>query len=291
MRELDQAPSGHLRVTIERIAIVGHGRLGTAIAAALTDAGVDVDGPFGRCRAVGAGAAGPGGPEPRCPGPVGAPAAGPAVCSGRGDRRGRELRIPTGAPGRSLLRRERALNVLAPHEAFSLHPLMTVPVGASPERSGRRRRGRCRVDATGADAGPGDSRDVAGDAADRDRRGRSRRLPRGRLRSRPISSSPSKHAAELRRRDRGSVRESCWSRSSAPPSRTGSALGPPGRRLTGPVARGDEADDLSVSEPRSPSGCPELLELFDALRRRHSAGSRRRPGLAPWAVSIPRPCH
>jgi predicted short-subunit dehydrogenase-like oxidoreductase (DUF2520 family) len=94
-----------------RCAIVGAGRLGTALRAALADAGVDVHGPFGR------GHDGAGDdvvllcvPDAEIAAAAAAIAPGPLVghCSG--------------ATG---------LDVLAPHPAFGLHPLMTVtPEGA-----------------------------------------------------------------------------------------------------------------------------------------------------------------
>ncbi len=94
------------------IAIVGAGRLGTALTAALTAAGYAVRGPLGRD-------ADPGDatvvllcvPDGEIAAAAAAVPAGPVVghCSG--------------ATG---------LDVLAPHEAFSLHPLMTVPAGAPP---------------------------------------------------------------------------------------------------------------------------------------------------------------
>ncbi len=92
----------------ERVAVVGAGRLGTALAAALSDAGLDVEGPLGR------------GEQPsrsagivllcvpdRAIGPAAAEIApGPLVghCSG----------VTT-------------LEPLGSHPGFSLHPLMTVP--------------------------------------------------------------------------------------------------------------------------------------------------------------------
>ena len=94
------------------IAIVGAGRLGTALAAALSAAGYDVLGPLGR--GADAGEAGvvilcvPDGEIPRA-----AESVGP----------GRLVGHCSGATG---------LDVLAPHEAFSLHPLITVPAGAAP---------------------------------------------------------------------------------------------------------------------------------------------------------------
>jgi predicted short-subunit dehydrogenase-like oxidoreductase (DUF2520 family) len=94
------------------VAIVGAGRLGTALAAALRAAGVRAGGPLGR------GADGAGAdavllcvPDSEIAAAAAAIAPGPLVghCSG----------ATTLAP-------------LAPHEAFSLHPLMTVPNGAGP---------------------------------------------------------------------------------------------------------------------------------------------------------------
>jgi predicted short-subunit dehydrogenase-like oxidoreductase (DUF2520 family) len=99
---------------LDLIAIVGAGRLGTALTAALRAAGHAVLGPLGREAAIGdasvvllcvpdgeiAAAAAALNPSPPAP-LVG-------HCSG--------------ATG---------LDVLAPHEAFSLHPLMTVPAGAA----------------------------------------------------------------------------------------------------------------------------------------------------------------
>jgi predicted short-subunit dehydrogenase-like oxidoreductase (DUF2520 family) len=102
MRELDSSS----------VAIVGAGRLGTALAAALRAAGVRVEGPLGR------GADGDGAtvvllcvPDAQIAAAAAAIATGPLVghCSG----------ATTLAP-------------LTPHEAFSLHPLMTVPKGADP---------------------------------------------------------------------------------------------------------------------------------------------------------------
>jgi predicted short-subunit dehydrogenase-like oxidoreductase (DUF2520 family) len=92
---------------------VGAGRLGTALTAALRAAGTPVQGPLGR------GADGDGAaavllcvPDAQIAAAAAAVTPGPLVghCSG----------ATTLAP-------------LTPHEAFSLHPLMTVPRGAGPE--------------------------------------------------------------------------------------------------------------------------------------------------------------
>jgi predicted short-subunit dehydrogenase-like oxidoreductase (DUF2520 family) len=95
--------------------IVGAGRLGFALAAALRAAGRDVTGPLGR------GATTPPDadvllcvPDQEIAGAAGAIE----------PRDGRLVGHCSGATG---------LDVLAPHEAFSLHPLMTVPRDAAPD--------------------------------------------------------------------------------------------------------------------------------------------------------------
>lgn len=112
MRELEREPLPALARL--RCAIVGDGRLGRALNAALRDAGVAADGPHGRgfdgadadvvllCvpDAEIADAAAAIAPHPDGHGPL------VGHCSGA-----------------------TTLDALAPHEAFSLHPLMTVPAG------------------------------------------------------------------------------------------------------------------------------------------------------------------
>jgi predicted short-subunit dehydrogenase-like oxidoreductase (DUF2520 family) len=95
---------------LDSIAIVGAGRLGTALTAALEAAGCPVLGPLGRGGDVdGAGSVLLCVPDAAIAAAAAAIAPGPLVghCSG-----------VTG------------LGVLEPHEGFSLHPLMTVPIGA-----------------------------------------------------------------------------------------------------------------------------------------------------------------
>jgi predicted short-subunit dehydrogenase-like oxidoreductase (DUF2520 family) len=95
---------------LDLIAIVGAGRLGSALAAALAAAGRPVLGPLGRDADV-----------------AGATAVllcvpdGEIAAAGAGIAPGPLVGHCSGATG---------LDVLAPHEAFSLHPLMTVPAGA-----------------------------------------------------------------------------------------------------------------------------------------------------------------
>ena len=110
MWELEREPTLPALARL-RCAIVGAGRLGTALASALRDAGIPVDGPLGR--------------GARCPEadvvllcvPDGEITRAAAAIEHRDDDRPLVGHC-SGALG---------LDVLAPHEAFSLHPLMTVP--------------------------------------------------------------------------------------------------------------------------------------------------------------------
>jgi predicted short-subunit dehydrogenase-like oxidoreductase (DUF2520 family) len=97
---------------LDSIAVVGAGRLGTALAAALRAAGLDARGPLARGESpAGAGIVLLCVPDAEIAAAAATMPAGPLVghCSG--------------ATG---------LDVLAGHEAFGLHPLMTVPRGADP---------------------------------------------------------------------------------------------------------------------------------------------------------------
>jgi predicted short-subunit dehydrogenase-like oxidoreductase (DUF2520 family) len=104
VRELDSSP----------LAIVGAGRLGTALAAALRAAGVAVDGPLGRDAA-----------------PVNRPG-GVLLCVPDAEIAAAAAALPPG-PLVGHCSGATTLAPLAPHEAFSLHPLMTVPAGAAPQ--------------------------------------------------------------------------------------------------------------------------------------------------------------
>ncbi|MEA2190084.1 MAG: hypothetical protein QOI73_205, partial [Solirubrobacteraceae bacterium] len=92
-----------------RVAVVGAGRLGTALAAALSAAGLDVEGPLGRGAAPGA----PADVVLLCVPDEQIAAAAAALPARPGMFVGHCSAATTLAP-------------LAPHEAFSLHPLMTV---------------------------------------------------------------------------------------------------------------------------------------------------------------------
>ena len=111
MRELDLPSSDD---TIDRlsVAVIGDGRLGRALVPALRAGGVDVHGPFGR----GAGADGCGVVLLCVPD-------GELAAAARAVSPGPFVGHTSGATG---------LDVLSAHEAFSLHPLMTVtPHGAT----------------------------------------------------------------------------------------------------------------------------------------------------------------
>jgi predicted short-subunit dehydrogenase-like oxidoreductase (DUF2520 family) len=122
MRELDHSSQRLVPGAIDRVAIVGHGRLGTAIADALIRAGITVDGPYGRRDAM-----------PALLDAVAATDAPDAVLLCVPDAEIAALartilvRVPVGHCSGAT-----ALDVLAPHESFSLHPLMTVPADAPP---------------------------------------------------------------------------------------------------------------------------------------------------------------
>ena len=106
MRELERNPSSDTPVRT-RLAIVGRGRVGTALAHALRRVGYRVSGPLGRdADGIGADAVLLCVPD--------AEIAHAARCIARGPLVGH----CSGATG---------LRELTPHEAFSLHPLMTVP--------------------------------------------------------------------------------------------------------------------------------------------------------------------
>lgn len=252
MRELERE-SDLQDLTRSRCAIVGPGRLGRALADALPAAGIAVAGPFGRgwsgddaevvllCVPDGEIAAAAGAIEPRSGRLVG-------HCSG----------ATTLAP-------------LAPHERFSLHPLMTVPADGAPPFAG----------ATAAVAGSSGTalatatalaralRMASVEVADDDRAAyhaaasvASNFLVTLEAAAERIGASAGIDRAALVPLVRAALEN--WA-----------ALGGE-RALTGPIARGDEA---TVTRQRDAIAArtPELLELFDALAdstRRLAAESR-----------------
>ena len=223
------------------VAVVGAGRLGTALAAALADSGVEVVGPLGRGAAIppAADAVLLCVPESELVAAAATIAPGPLVghCSGAS-----------------------TLEPLHPHEAFSLHPLMTVPAGSPP----------------GVFAGAGAAVDgstahalaVATALAERLGMRPARVAPEDRVAYHAAASIASNFlvtlewAAERLAATAGVSREQL-----APLVRaaveTWVELGAE-RALTGPIARGDQA---TVERQREAvlERIPELAPLFDAL--------------------------
>ena len=106
----DLEPSGRARGALGVVAIVGDGRVGRSMAAALRAAGVDVSGPLGSRRDGG-----------RCR----HRAAGGSGCRDRAQPR--QLIAPGPLVGH--FSGATTLEPLASHEAFSIHPLLTVAGG------------------------------------------------------------------------------------------------------------------------------------------------------------------
>jgi predicted short-subunit dehydrogenase-like oxidoreductase (DUF2520 family) len=221
-----------------RCAIVGAGRLGTALARALRAAGIPVEGPLGR----GADGAGAGAvllcvPDGEIEAAAAAVAPGPLIghCSG--------------ALG---------LDVLGGREGFSLHPLMTIT------REG--------ADFAGAGAAVDGTSERAVRVATALARAAGLRPvripPEDRAAYHAAASMASNFlvtlqaAAERLAASAGAERELFVPLVRATVDNW-AALGPE-RALTGPVARGDEA---TVERQRAAVAerAPELLELFDAL--------------------------
>jgi predicted short-subunit dehydrogenase-like oxidoreductase (DUF2520 family) len=237
MRELERNPPSDIP-PCSRLAIIGRGRLGQALSDALRRTGMSIDGPLGR-RADGAGAQ----VVLLCV-PDGEIAAAAATL-----RPGALVGHCSGASG---------LDVLVPHEAFSLHPLMTVTAAGASFR--------------GAGAAVGGSTPRALALA----RELAERLE---LQAVEITDAdrPLYHAAASMASNFLITLEAAAERLAAPAGVTRAMLGPlvrasvenwleqgPERALTGPIARGDEA---TVARQRAAVAgrAPELLELFDGL--------------------------
>lgn len=222
-----------------RIAIVGAGRLGTAVAAALAAGGeFDPVGPLGR-------------------GADGRDADAVLLCVPDGQISAAASLI---APGRSVGHCSGAtgLEVLAPHEAFSLHPLMTVT--------------RARPSFAGAGAAIDGTTDRALQLAERLANALGLTPVRVADEDRAVY-----HAAASIASNFLITVEAAAERLAALAGVDRSLLAPlvratlenwvaqgPERALTGPVARGDEA---TVRRQRDAIAerAPELLPLFDAL--------------------------
>jgi predicted short-subunit dehydrogenase-like oxidoreductase (DUF2520 family) len=243
-------PSRYLAGELDSIAVVGAGRLGTALTAALRAAGHAVEGPLGR------------GADPRadvvllCVPDAEIAAAAAAVAPGP------LVGHCSGATG---------LAPLAGHEGFALHPLMTVPAGAPPA----------------VFAGAGCAVDGATPRALAAAEGLAERLG---MRPARVAEEDraAYHAAASIASNFLVTLEAAAERLAATAGIERAVLAPLVRAavenwaelggeaaLTGPIARGDEetvARQRAAVEERA----PDLLELFDALAgaTRGLAGSR-----------------
>jgi predicted short-subunit dehydrogenase-like oxidoreductase (DUF2520 family) len=237
MRELERDSTSDTPAC-DRLAIVGRGRVGRALAVALTEAGYDILGPLGR------GADGAGAdavllcvPDAQLAAAATSIAPGPLVghCSG--------------ATG---------LAVLAPREVFSLHPLMTVTASGA------------RFQGAGAAIAGSTPRALALAA------GLARSL-RMRPVEIAEDDRPAYHAAASMASNFLITIEAAAERVAAAAGVSRELLAPlvrasvenwatlgPARALTGPVARGDE---VTIARQRAAVAkqAPDLLDLFDAL--------------------------
>ena len=102
-------------MTLTAIAIVGAGRLGTALASALPATGLHVEGPLGR------------GADPRAEAVL--------LCVPDGEIAAAAAAVTPGVPV-GHCSGANGLAVLAGHEAFAFHPLMTIPRAGSPRFAG-----------------------------------------------------------------------------------------------------------------------------------------------------------
>ena len=241
MWELEREPALPALARL-RCAVVGAGRLGRATVAGLREAGIAVDGPLGR--------------GARCPDadvvilavPDAEIAHAAAAIEHRAD--GPLVGHCSGAT---------TLDVLAPHEAFSLHPLMTVPADGPSQLAG----------ASAAIAGTTPhARGIAHqlalhlgltpiDVADEDRAAYHAAAS--------IASNflvTLEAAAERLAADAGVDRAALVPLVRATVENWAS-LGPD-RALTGPIARGDQ-DTVNRQRQAISERAPELLPLYDAL--------------------------
>jgi predicted short-subunit dehydrogenase-like oxidoreductase (DUF2520 family) len=225
---------------LDSIAIVGAGRLGTALSAALGAAGFNVRGPLGR-------------------GADGRDATAALLCVPDGEIAAAAAAITPG-PLVGHCSGATGLDVLAPHEGFSLHPLMTVPAGAPPRVF---EGASCAVDGTTARALA-----VAETLAEA-------------LGMRPTrvadADRTAYHAAAAMASNFVITLEAAAERLAATAGVDRALLAPLARAavndwaergaavaLTGPIARGDET---TVTRQRAAVAerTPDLLPLFDAL--------------------------
>jgi predicted short-subunit dehydrogenase-like oxidoreductase (DUF2520 family) len=237
VRELDRNPS---QTPPLRCAVIGAGRLGHALAAALRDAGLTVDGPLGRGADPEADAVLLTVPDAEIE------AAAAALSPGRARFVGHCSGATTVAP-------------LAEREAFSLHPLMTVPEGGGAPFAG--------AGAAIAGSTP-EALQVAQTLAD---------LLRMRSVEVADEDRAAYHAAASIAANFLVTLEGAAERLAATAGVPREMLAPLARAalenwaeqgaeraLTGPVARGDEAT-IARQRAAIEERAPDLLDVFDAL--------------------------
>jgi predicted short-subunit dehydrogenase-like oxidoreductase (DUF2520 family) len=250
MRELERDTRLSPAAALPRCAVVGAGRLGTALAAALRDAGVPVDGPLGRqADTSGAELVLLCVPDGSIAEAAAAVAPGPIVghCSGA-----------------------TPLTALAPHEALGLHPLMTVTAegaafaGAGCAVAGSTPRALAAAHRLAATLGM-----AAFELRDEDRAAyhaaasiASNFLVTLEAAAEQVAGSAGADRGLLAPLVRATVEN--WAAHGAE------------RALTGPIARGDEA---TVARQRQAVAerTPDLLPLFDALADATRALAGRSP--------------
>ena len=237
MRELDRIAS---ESTLERCAIVGAGRLGHALAAALRDAGLEVEGPLGR------------GARP-------ARRRRAAVRPRRRDPAAAAAPIPLGAAGRALLRR---------HDPRALRR----PRGLQPPPADDRPGGRGRASRAPAVRWPGTSdRALAWRAA----LATALRMTAVEV---PDEDRAAYHAAASIAANFLVTLEGAAERLAATAGVAARAAGPARPRRAGELGRqrrragADRARSPAATRPRSPASArrsseraPDLLDAFDAL--------------------------
>jgi predicted short-subunit dehydrogenase-like oxidoreductase (DUF2520 family) len=251
MRELERDESSDTP-SCRRLAIVGRGRMGTGLAAALTTSGYEVVGPLGR-------------------GADGAGADGVLLCVPDGEIAAAAALI---APGPLVGHCSGAtgLEPLAPHEGFSMHPLMTVTAAGASFR--------------GAGAA------IAGTT------------PRALRVARTLAAALGMRPVEIAEEDRlayhaaASIASNFLVTLEAAAERVAATAGldrellvplvratvenwaavGPERALTGPVARGDQQTVAGQREAIA-ERAPELVPLFDALVEATRSLAREREAL------------
>jgi predicted short-subunit dehydrogenase-like oxidoreductase (DUF2520 family) len=243
MRELDRHPHppfAHAFISPLRVAIIGNGRAGNALARALRHAGDEVDGPLSR------------GENPRDADAV-------LLCVPDAEIGGAAALLPVGPPV-GHCSGATGLEVLRPHPSFSLHPLMTIPAdaradvlvgagaavaGGTAETLDLARALAARVGMRPIEIAPGDRAAYHAAASIA-----SNFLITLEAAAERLAATTGVERADLVPLVRATVEN--WAR-----------LGPE-RALTGPVARGD---DRTVAAQRQAvlERIPEMAPLFDAL--------------------------